>query len=388
MTVTPSKRLNRTTPYFFTTLGQRIADLRAQGCDVVRMDMGSPDAPPAPHIVATLAKWAARHDAHGYQPHAGPPGLREAWAAHYRRDHQVALDPASQVLPLLGSKEGIFHLSQALLDPGDVVLVPDPGYLTYAQAALFAGAEPHYLSLRPDNAFLPDLDFLPPGVLARAKLLWLNYPNNPTAAVAPPEFFIHALAFCNRHGLLLAHDAAYTRVTFDGYRASSVLEFPGAAEVAVEFNTLSKLYNMAGWRVGAAVGNPAALRLLHNVKSHADSGHFLPVHQAAIAALTGDQRWVEERNAVYARRRDRLLAALRALGLDVVSPQASLYVWAPVPSGSSSAAFAEYLLERAFISVVPGPVFGPAGEGFVRFSLTVPDDRLALAIERLQGTFD
>ena len=385
MPLTPSARLSRTTPYFFGELGRRIAELRARGVDVIRMDMGSPNEPPPAHIIQALAAGAALPDSHGYQPQSGAPGLREAWAGHYRREFQVELDPATQVTPLLGSKEGIFHLSQALLDPGDVVLIPDPGYLTYTQAALFAGAEPVYLPLDSQNHFLPDLEAVAPAARRRAKILWLNYPNNPTAATAPPEFFRRALEFCDRYGLLLAHDAAYLGVTFDDTPAPSALAFPGAGQIAVEFNTLSKLYNMAGWRVGAALGRRDALERLQAVKSHADSGHFLPIQQAAIAALTGDQRWVRERNARYARRSARLAQALRVHGLAAETPRASLYVWAAVPPGQTSAGFAAALLAQAGVAVVPGPVFGPAGEGFLRFSITLADERLELALERLKG---
>ncbi len=287
------------TDNFFATLNARVVDFQATGADVIRLDIGSPDLPPAPHIIEALSRSANKSNTHGYQSHRGPRTLQEAWAAMYQRVHGVAIQPEG-VLPLLGSKEGVFHLSLALLNPGDVALVPDPGYQTYTQGALFAGAEPVAIPLLPENGYLPDLAAIPKNVLARAKILWLNYPNNPTAALATRGFFSEVVAFARQHDILVCHDAAYTQVTFDGIYAPSILDIPGADQVAIEFNTLSKSHNMAGWRVGAAVGQPAALAALLKLKSHADSAHFLPVLQAATAALAGDQSWLADRNAVYA----------------------------------------------------------------------------------------
>ena len=320
-------------PLFFATLGERIAALQQRGYDVIRLDIGSPDLPPAPHILEALAQAARQADAHGYQPHNGTAGLRRAWAEMYARLYQVQLDPQREVLPLLGSKEGIFHLPLAVIDPGDVVLVPNPGYVTYTQGARFAGGEPYDLPLLPERDFLPDLDSIPENILKRARLLWLNYPSNPTAATAPLEFFAEAVAFARQHDLLVCHDAAYSQVSFDGFQPPSLLQAPGAKEVAVEFNTLSKSHNMAGWRVGAAVGQPEVLRALYNLKTNADSGHFLPVLAAATAAMTGDQTWLQERNLVYQERRDRVMQALRELSWQAATPRASLYVWFHVPQG-------------------------------------------------------
>jgi len=286
----------------------------------------------------------------------------------------------------MGSKEGVFHISQALLNPGDLVLVPDPGYQTYTQGARIAGAEAVPLTLLPENDYLPDLDAIPAEIAQRARILWLNYPNNPTAAVASLEFFSQAVDFCRRYGILLCHDAAYAQVTFDGYRAPSVLEIPDAANVAVEFNTLSKSHNMAGWRVGAALGNPAALADLLKLKTHADSGQFLPVIQAAVAAMTGDQGWLATRNAVYQQRRDRVMAGLQHLGLTARSPQASLYIWLALPPGWTSADdFVLDLLEKARVSLAPGTIFGPRGEGFLRISLTAPLARMDDAMQRMSA---
>lgn len=373
------------TDNFFATLNASVVDFQATGADVIRLDIGSPDLPPAPHIVKALSQSAEQPDIHGYQSHRGPRALREAWAGMYQRVHGVAIDP-NGIVPLLGSKEGVFHLSLALLNPGDVVLVPDPGYLTYNQGALFAGAEPVTLPLLPENSYLPDLAAIPSETLQRTKILWLNYPNNPTAALATTEFFNEVVAFAQQHDILICHDAAYTQVTFDGVYAPSILDISGADEVAVEFNTLSKSHNMAGWRLGAAVGNPEALAALLKLKTHADSGHFRPVLDAAVAAMLGDQSWVEERNAIYQERRDVVVTALREMGLNPQEPQASLYVWCPLPESSpSSSDFVLTLLEQAHVSLAPGTIFGPRGEGFVRISLVQPAERLAQAMERINS---
>jgi LL-diaminopimelate aminotransferase len=370
---------------FFATLSSRVAELRGSGTDVIRLDIGSPDMPPAPHIVEALSQSAWKTNTHGYQSHRGPEALRDAWAGLYQRLHGVTVDPDGLVL-LLGSKEGVFHLSLALLNPGDVALVPDPSYPTYASGASFAGAEPVSVPLLPENGYLPDLGAIPAEVAQRSKILWLNYPNNPTAAVAPLDFFAQAVEFCRHHQILLCHDAAYTQVTFDGYRAHSVLEVPGANEVAIEFNTLSKSHNMAGWRVGVAVGQPAALAALLKFKTHADSAHFLPVLEAATTALTGDQSWLVDRNTIYADRRDLVINALREMGLNPQVPEASLYVWLPLPEAwTSSSEFVLTLLEQAHVSLAPGTIFGSRGEGYVRISLVQPAERLDEAMDRMKN---
>jgi LL-diaminopimelate aminotransferase len=370
---------------FFATITARASQLSASGADVIRLDIGSPDLPPAPHITAALSQSAHQPNTHGYQSHRGPAALCEAWAGLYQRLHGVALDPDGLV-PLLGSKEGVFHLSLALLNPGDIALVPDPGYQTYGAGAVFAGADPVTMPLLPENGFLPNLEAIPEKTRERAKILWLNYPNNPTAAVASLEFFTQVVDFCHRHNILLCHDAAYTQVTFDGYRAPSVLEVPGAAETAIEFNTLSKSHNMAGWRIGVAAGQTQALTALFKLKTHADSGHFLPVMEAATAALTGDQSWLKDRNQIYVDRRDLVVNALRRMGLNPQVPRASLYVWCPLPEGwTSSSDFVLTLLEQAHVSLAPGMIFGPRGEGFVRISLVQSEERLAQAMERMSA---
>ena len=269
--------------------------------------------------------------------------------------------------------------------PGDLVLIPDPGYITYTSGTLLAGGTSYSLPILRERGYLPDLAAIPPKVLSQARLLWLNYPNNPTAATAPLEFFAAAVEFARQHGLLVCHDAAYSQVTFEGYRAPSILEVPGAKQVAVEFNSLSKSHNMAGWRVGAAVGNVQALKALYAYKTNADSGHFLPIQQAAIAAMTGDQGWLAVRNEVYRQRRDCVLSTLRAMGLDATIPKASLYVWSPVPVGFTSAQFVSHLLETTGISLTPGTVFGQGGEGFVRIALSSPTEQINAAMQRIRA---
>ncbi len=378
-----AQRVSAMNAHFFATLEAKIKSLQSGGLDIIRLDSGSPDLPPAPHILEALNRTAARPDAHGYQNYRGTPPLRQAWAGMYRKVYGVALDPEQEVLPLMGSKEGIFNLTMAYIDPGDVVLAPNPGYMTYRRATLFAGGEVYNLPLPPECGYLPDLKSIPDHVLKRAKILWLNYPNNPTAAVAPLEFLAEAVAFARQYELLLCHDAAYSQVTFDGYRAHSLMEIPGAKEVAVEFNSLSKSHNMAGWRLGAAVGNPQALNALYRVKANADNGHFLPVLEAAVAAMTGDQSWLAERNEVYRQRRDIVVQAYRQLGLECQMPQASLYVWSRVPAGWSSTGFTELLLEKAGVSLTPGTVFGDGGEGYIRLSFTEPTERVVEAMRRV-----
>ncbi len=376
-------RIQSMNAHFFATLEAKVTLMQSTGSDIIRLDTGSPDMPPAPPILAALSQAAARPNAHGYQNYRGTPLLRQAWAEMYRRVYGVDLDPEQEILPLMGSKEGIFNLTQATIDPGDVVLAPDPGYMTYGRAALFAGGEPYPMQLRPERAYLPDFQAIPVEILKRARLLWLNYPHNPTAATAPLEFLAEAVDFARQHNLLLCHDAAYTQVTFDGYRAPSLLSVPGAKEVAVEFNTLSKSHNMAGWRLGVAAGNTAALNALYRVKANADNGHFLPLLEAAVTAMTGDQGWLAERNEIYRQRRDIVVEAFTQVGLNCTVPQASLYVWSVVPAGWTSVDFTNLLLEKAQVSLTPGPVFGACGEGYMRLSFTEPFEQIAEAMSRI-----
>jgi len=369
--------------HFFAGLNTKIREMQAQGQDVIRLDIGSPDLPPDPHIIESLKNSVERSNSHGYQPHQGPISLRQAWVDMYQRQYQVDLDPVDEVLPLLGSKEGIFNLVMSSVNPGDAVLIPDPGYLTYNAATRFAGGEPVFIPLTIEHAFLPDLQAVPKQILDKAKMLWLNYPNNPTAGVADLEFFTQVVDLAQEHDLLVCHDAAYSQVTFDGYLAPSILQVPGAKDVAVEFNTLSKSHNMAGWRTGVVVGNREVISQLHALKTNIDSGQFLPIMESAEAALNGDQAWLVERNHVYQERRDIIIKHLNQMGVKARVPLASLYVWCAVPSGWTSREFATMLLEGARISLTPGDIFGSQGEGYMRISFTVPKARIEEAMRRM-----
>ena len=371
--VTSATRTKRISTQFFAGLNNKIAAMRASGKDVIRLDVGSPDLPPPKAVIEALYRSASAPDHHGYQAYNATPDLRRAWGEMYRRLYSVELDPDTEIVPLLGSKEGIFHLTQALVEPGDVILIPDPGYLTYPQSTRFAGGIQYSMPLLPERNFLPEFEEIPADIANQAKILWLNYPNNPTAATASLEFFEQAVKFARKFDCLLCHDAAYNQVTFDGYQAPSLMQVPGAKDVALEFNTLSKSHNMAGWRVGVAVGQSETLRALYTVKTNTDSGHFLPILEAATTALSGDQSWIESRNQIYRQRRDVVIQALSELGFEVATPRASLYVWAPVPHGWSSSEFTNEVLENALVSLTPGTVFGQYGEGFVRIALTAPE---------------
>jgi LL-diaminopimelate aminotransferase len=380
----PAKRLSNLPPYLFARLGQRIAELRAQGVDVIRLDIGSPDMPPDDEIIEALACSARRPDGHGYAGYYGLPTLRQAIADYYARRFGMDLDPEGEVLPLIGSKEGLANLSLAFLDPGDVALVPDPAYPTYELGAYLAGGTTHRFPLLAERDFLPDLAAIPVEVARQAKLLWLNYPNNPTGAVATLEFLAEAVAFAREHELLLCHDAPYCEVTYEGYRPPSLLQVEGAREVAIEFNSFSKTYNMAGWRIGMVVGNRVAIKALSQIKTNVDSGIFTAIQESAVAALTGDQTWLEGRNAIYQERRDIILEGLAVVGIKARKPLATLYVWAEVPEGYSSAEFADKLLTEQGVSFAPGSAYGECGEGYLRISVGMATPRVREAIERLK----
>jgi len=381
----PARRLDALPVYVFASLGARLKALEARGLDIIRLDIGSPDGPPPETVIAALESAARDPGKHGYPMSNGLPRLRETIARYYQTRYGVTLNASDQVLPLIGSKEGIAHMALAWLDPGDVALVPDPGYPSYRLGAALAGAEAHFMPLSAGRGFLPDLEAIPEDVASRARLMWLNYPNNPTGAVAPMAFLEDAVAFCTEHGILLCHDVPYADVCFDGYRAPSLLAVSGAEDVAVEFNSLSKSHNMAGWRIGMAVGNRTAVGALAQVKSNIDSGLFLAIQEAAIAALEGDQSWMTARNAEYQGRRDALYDLLvETWGLECVKPQASLYLWARVPDGYTSADFTDRILEATGVSLAPGSVFGPQGEGYIRVSIGQTSERIAEAIERLR----
>jgi len=380
-----ARRIESLSPYLFSEISRKIAEKRAQGVDVISFAVGDPDLPTPEHILESLREASRDPANHRYPETEGLPELREAIARWYERRFGVSLDPRREVLPLIGSKEGVGHVALCFIDPGDVALVPDPGYPVYAVSTMFAGGEAYYLPLTEENGFLPDLEAVPADVLRKAKALWLNYPNNPTGAVADLEFFARAAAFARRHGLAVLHDGPYSEVAFDGYRPPSLLQADGAREVGIEFHSLSKTYNMTGWRIGMAVGNAEIIDALMRVKSNLDSGVPQAVQRMAITALEGPQGCIAEHNRVYQRRRDRLVAALQGLGLRLTPPKASLYVWARVPEGATSVQFATRLLEEAGVVVTPGTGYGPSGEGYVRLSLTLPDERLEEGVRRLQA---
>lgn len=379
-----ARRIADLPTYVFAAAGRTLAALRAQGVDVINLGVGDPDLAPPEWIVDTLCREARNPARHGYPGYCGLPTLRQATAEYYGRRFGVELDPEHEVLVLIGSKEGIFNVALAFVDGGDVALIPDPGYPTYALGTQMAGGQPYYLPLLEERGFEPDLAAVPAEVLRRARLLWLNYPHNPTGAAARREFLATAVAFAREHDLLLCYDNPYCDIGFDGYRAPSILEIPGARDVALEFNSLSKTYNMAGWRVGMAVGNAEAVAALARVKTNVDSGSFAPLQEAAAAALRADQAWLAERNAIYQARRDVVLGFLESAGMSARKPLATLYVWARVPAGESSVAFSQRILEATGVWLAPGTAFGAHGEGYVRISLTTPESRLREAAERLR----
>jgi LL-diaminopimelate aminotransferase len=378
-----ARRIETLPPYLFAELDRRLEAKRAEGVDVISLGVGDPDMPTPRHIVEAVQEAAEDPSTHQYPSYYGMPAFRQAVAGWYATRFGVTLDPDTQVLPLIGSKEGLAHLSVAFVDPGDEALVPDPGYPVFGIGTMLAGGTPVPMRLEASNGFLPDLDAAP--VSERTKVLWLNYPSNPTAAVADIDVFAGAVEFSRAHDLLLAHDAAYSEMTFDGYVAPSVLQVPGALDVAIEFGSVSKTHNMTGWRVGWVVGNAEAIRALSTVKTNLDSGIWNAAQRAAIVALEGPQDHVEKQRAIYQKRRDVVVATFRELGWDLEPPKGSIYVWLATPAGEGSAGFASRLLDTTGVVVAPGTGYGEAGEGFFRISLTVPDDRLAEALDRIRG---
>ncbi len=379
----PADRVSGSKPYFFSELGKKINNLRAAGVDIIRLDMGSPDLPPDPAIIDVLVEAARQPEMHGYTLGSGVQKFRQAAAAFYARRFGVTLDPANEVVDLIGSKEGLFILSQVLVNPGDVVLVPDPGYSVYASGAELAGGEVVAMPLLAENGFRPDLNSIPTEAAKRAKVMFLNYPNNPTGATAELPYFEEALEFGRTYDILIANDAPYTDVAFDGYRAPSILQVAGAREQAVEFNSLSKIYNMAGWRLGMLVGHTDVVKLVENYKSLQDSASFAPILAAGVAAPMGDQEWIEERNQVYQTRRDSALRGLRAAGFTVDTPKAALYLWIRLPDGEESIPYCGRILDETGVSLTPGAVFGKHGEGYMRLSLVTPEERIEEGMARL-----
>lgn len=378
-------RLSRLPQYLFAEIDRLKQEALRRGMDLINLGIGDPDLPTPPHIVRRLAAASVDPKNHQYPSYEGLLAFREAAAAWYQRRFGVRLDPATEVLTLIGSKEGIGHLPLAFVNPGDVVLVPSPGYPVFQAGTVFAGGTPVALPLRRETGYLADLRAVPREPLGRAKVLFLNYPHNPTGATASLEYFREAVAFSREHGLILCHDAAYSEIAFDGYRAPSILNVEGAQEVAIEYHSLSKTYNMTGWRIGFAVGNAEVLAGLGKIKTNLDSGVFQAIQEAGLEALTGPQDCVAHHCKVYQERRDVLVDGLLRAGLEVERPKATFYVWIAVPPGTTSADFARRLLQEGGIVTTPGSGFGEHGEGYVRAALTVGVERIREAVRRIQG---
>jgi len=379
-----SERVQDLPPYLFAGIERRIAERRAAGIDVISLGIGDPDLPTPAHIIAALTTAAQDPATHQYPSNLGELGFREAVAGYYNRRFGVELDVATEVMPLLGAKEGIAHICMALLDPGDVALAGDPGYPVYSTGPLLAGGIPVTLPLVPELGFQPDLEAIAPDVLARARMIYVSYPNNPTGAVIEDDFFARLVALASANDIIVVHDNAYGDITYDGYVAPSFLETPGAKDVGVEMFSLSKSYNMTGWRAGAVVGNRDVVDAYWRLKTNLDSGMFVAVQRAASAALTSSQECVREMCRTYQRRRDVLVEALTGLGMTVTAPKGTIYLWVVVPDGHTSASFTELMLDQADVVVTPGAAYGASGEGYVRLSLTVPDARLQEAVRRIE----
>jgi LL-diaminopimelate aminotransferase len=384
----PSKRLERIPPYLFAELEKKIADKKAAGIDVISLGIGDPDMPTPGNVVAAMQSAVADPGTHQYPSNRGRDDFREAVAAFYKRRFGVELDPATEVMPGIGAKETIFNLNLAFLDPGDVALASDPGYPVYTAGPILVGAEPVLLPLLPERNFAPDLSAIQADKLAKAKLLFINYPNNPTGATVPDGFFAEVVEFAKANDILVVHDASYTETAYDGYKPPSFLETPGAKDVGIEVFSLSKGFNMTGWRAAAIVGNAEAIASYWRLKTNVDSGNFEAVQVAAIEALSqSTEASVDSMNQIYARRRDLVCDALAEIGVQVKRPKATIYIWAPVPDGfESAAAYCEHVLEESAVVISPGGAYGASGEGFFRISLTTPDERLTEAVERLRET--
>jgi LL-diaminopimelate aminotransferase len=379
-----AQRLGRIPPYLFAEIDRKVQEKKKAGIDVISLGIGDPDLPTPKRIVSVLQEAAADPANHRYPSYFGLSELREAIAGWYRERFNVVLEPNSEILPTLGSKDGISHVPLALVDPGDVVLAPDPGYTVYATGAIMAGADPYVMPLTLENGWLPDLDAIPNEVAERARLMWLNYPNNPTAAVAGRDFLERAVDFCRRHDIVLCHDAPYSEIAFDGYRPLSLFEIAGAKDVGLEFHSLSKTFNMTGWRIGWVCGRADLVGLIGQLKTNIDSGIFQAVQWAAIEALNGGEEETRAACEIYARRHRLVADTLNGLGWKIKPPRATFYVWAPVPAGYDSIGFAGRVLDQVGVNITPGVGFGAHGEGYFRLSVTAPDARLEEAMTRLR----
>jgi LL-diaminopimelate aminotransferase len=380
-----AERLKQLPPYLFKEIDRQKEEVRAKGIDIIDLGVGDPDLPTPPHIIEASNRAASDPANHRYPSYSGMHDFNAAVARWYQRRFGVDLDPGEEVVTLIGSKEGIAHIPLAFIDPGDVALVASPGYPVYHIGTQFAGGEPYFMDLLKENGFLPDLKVISEEIAQKAKMMFINYPNNPTAAVATKDFFESVVAFAAEYNVIVCHDAAYSEMAFDGYRPTSFLEVQGAKSVGIEFHSLSKTYNMTGWRIGFAVGCADVISALGQVKSNIDSGAFQAVQIAGITALEGDQACVEEMRQTYAERRDILVAGLRSAGFSIEKPPATFYLWVEVPRGYTSAGFASLLLTEAGIVTTPGNGFGAAGEGYVRMALTVDRERIREAVKRIEG---
>ena len=383
-----AERLKSLPPYLFARIDQMKAEALSKGVDVIDISIGDPDLPTPEHIVKAMQQAVAKPEHHKYPSYAGMISYRQAVSDWYRRRFGVSLDPEREIISLIGSKEGIGHIPLAFINPGDLVLCPSPAYPVYSIGTLFAGGEPYYMPLLEENGFFPDFDSIPEDVLNRAKMMFLNYPNNPTSACATHEAFGKAIEVAQRYGIIICHDNAYSEIYYDGKKPISFLEVEGAREVGIEFHSLSKTYNMTGWRIGFAAGNPEVIGGLGKIKTNIDSGVFQAIQEASIVALNSDEKVLDEIRAVYQERRDILYSGLSEMGLSAVKPEATFYLWTKVPEGSSSEDFTIRLLDRAGILCTPGNGFGDPGEGYVRFALTVSADRTREAIQRMKESLD
>lgn len=383
-TIEKADRIKNLPPYLFAKIDQMKEEIKKKGVDIIDLGVGDPDLPTPPHIIKALQTAAQDPKNHRYPSYTGMLAFREAVAQWYQKRFQVQLDPKTEIISLIGSKEGIAHLPLAYINPQDTVLVPEPGYPVYNTATLFAGGNPYFMPLLKENNFLPDFSAIPQEVLTKAKLIYLNYPNNPTAAIADRSFFEEAVKLAQQNQIILCHDAAYTEIFFDGYKPISIMEIPGAKEVAIEFHSLSKTYNMTGWRVAFAVGNPQIIAALGQVKTNIDSGLAQAIQQAGITAMLGDQTLLNDMRNTYQERRDSLVAGLKEVGFELAVPKATFYLWIKVPEGFTSSDCTAHLLTNAGIVTTPGNGFGTSGEGFIRMALTISKERIAEVVERLK----
>lgn len=379
-----SERLNKIPPYLFAEIDRKVDEARAKGIDIINLGIGDPDTPTPANIVAEMHKAIDDAETHNYPPYQGTKDFRTACANWMKKRFDVELNPENEVVALIGSKEGIAHVFLAFVDPGDYTLIPDPGYPVYRNATILAGGTAHLMPINPQNNYLPDLDQIPEEVAKKAKLMFLNYPNNPTGAIANLEYFKKVVEFAKKYDILICHDQAYSEMTFDGYIAPSFLQIEGAKERTIEFFSHSKTYNMTGWRAGFAVGGAEAIKALGTIKNNIDSGIFKAIQRAGIAALESPQETLDELNKMYQGRRDVVLAGLKELGWDVKPNKATFYMWLPTPNGMTSVDFAALMLDKAGIIVPPGNGYGPNGEGFFRIAITVPEARLKEAIQRMK----